>query len=109
MLSDSWEYGQRSSFLGSGPVQAEVGRTYRIEDQSQAEQLLKEAVARAELEGWHAKEPLTERTTLYWGVKELAPGSGRLFIALGAADPINDPNGPRQLSIHLEFDPVPTD
>lgn len=109
VVSDSWEYGQRSSFLGSAPVQAEVGRTYRIEDQSQAVPLLSDAVALAESEGWTMSKSLTGRPDQYRGTKELAPGSGELSIGLVSADPSNDSDGSRQLVIHLEFDPVPTE
>jgi hypothetical protein len=108
-LSDSWEHAQRGSFLGSAPVQAEVGRRYRIEDQSQAVQLLEEAVAFAESEGWTMTQPLQDNPDFYRGTKALVPGSGELGIFLVAVDAIDDPGGPRQLGVKIEFDPVPTD
>jgi hypothetical protein len=109
VLFDAWVYAQRPRFLGGAPVQAEVGRRYRIEDQSQVGQLLQEAVAYAESEGWTMRESLTGRSTLFVGAKELAPGSGKLMIALGPTDPIDDPDGPIGLAIYLDFDPVPTE
>ncbi len=109
VLSDSWEHAQRPSLLGAAPRQAEVGRSYRIEDQSQAEELLDDAVAFAESEGWTMRASLTGTPDFYRGTKELAPGTGELSLALGAADPINDPDSPSQLNVHLKFDPVPTE
>lgn len=109
VLSDSWEHAQRPSLFGAAPRQAEVGRSYRIEDQSQAEELLADAVAFAESEGWTMRASLTGSPDFYRGTKELVPGSGELSLALGAADPINDPDSPRQLNVHLKFDPVPTE
>lgn len=106
-LSDSWEYAQRSSFLGSGPVQAEVGRRYRIGDQEQAEHLLNEAVAFAEFEGWSMTRPIADLPHFFGGARELGPGTGELSVFLVAKDPINDPDGPSQLGIKIEFDPAP--
>lgn len=107
-MIDAWEHAQRSSFLGSAPRQAEVGRTYRIEDQSQARSLLVDAVEFAESEGWEMTQPLENKPDFNSGAKELAPGTGELSIALGAVDP-GEPQGPRQLSIYIRFDPLPTD
>ena len=106
VLFDSWEYRQRSSFLGSGPRQAEVVRRYRVEDQSQAEEILNEAREVAESEGWQIQQ---ESEFAYSGVRELDPGMGRLFLMLQAEDILDDPDGPRVLAIFLEFDPVPSD
>jgi hypothetical protein len=105
-LSDSWEYAQRGSLLGSGPRQAEVGRTFSIGDQSQAEQLLEDAVEFAESEGWAIRGSLTGRPDFYRGTKDLPPGSARMSISLGAVDPIREPDGPKQLVLHMEYDPV---
>jgi hypothetical protein len=107
VLFDSWEHAQRGSFLGSAPRQAGVGRTYRIEDQSQAKQILGDAVEFAEAEGWAMTQPISDNPDFYVGTKELVPGSGELSLGLGAVDPINDPDGPIQLVLHLEYDPVP--
>lgn len=109
VLSDSWEHAQRPSVLGAAPRQASVNRSYRIEDQAEAEELLDTAVAFAESEGWTMGPAIGGDPNLFRGTKELVPGSGELTIALGAADPISDPDGPRQLNIHLNFDPVPTE
>ncbi|MCI0677950.1 MAG: hypothetical protein L0Z63_02765 [Actinobacteria bacterium] len=105
--TDSWDYAQRRSFLGSAPVQAEVGRTYRIEDQSQAGGHLDAAVAFAEAAGWKMSQPLPDQPEFYRGTKDLIPGSARLSLGLVAADPLGNPDGPKQLTIHIEFHPVP--
>lgn len=105
-LSDSWEYGYRTRLGGGVPHQPEVARTYRMEDQSRDRQLLEDAVAFAESEGWAMTQPLSDKPDFYRGTKELEPGSARMSLALGAEDPLHDPNGPRQLNIFMEFDPA---
>jgi hypothetical protein len=105
-LSDSWEYAYRTRLGGGVPHQPEVARTYRIEDQSQARQLLEDAVAFAVSEGWEMTQPLTNRPDFYSGTKELGPGTGELGVWLGAEDPLHDPDGPRRLKILLEYDPA---
>lgn len=106
MLIDAWEQAERPGFLGGKPIHAEVRRKYRIVDQSEAEQLLSEAVAFAEAEGWDLQPSRVSPDTLYIGAKELGPGDGRLSMALGPADPLNDPDGPRVLTILLDFGSV---
>lgn len=59
-LSHSWEYAYRTRLGGGVPHQPEVARTYRIEDQSRARQLLEDAVAFAESEGWAMTQPLAD-------------------------------------------------
>jgi hypothetical protein len=108
-LSDSWEYAQRPRLSGGVPHQAEVGRRYQIEDQSQAEQLVEDAVEFAESEGWEMKQPLEDKPDFFSGTKELGPGTGELSVFLVAVDPIHDPDGPIQMRLKIEYDPVPTE
>ena len=105
-LSDSWEYAYRVRLGGGVPRQAEVSRLYTFEVESQARQLLEEAVAFAESEGWTMTQPLTDHPDSYVGTKELVPGSAKLFMGLGALDPIDDPDGPRDLLINIIFWPA---
>ncbi len=105
-LSDSWEYGYRRRLGGGVPHQPEVGRLYQIEDQSQARQLLQEAVAFAESEGWTMTQSPTDQPDVYRGTKELSRASAELGIGLGAVDPTDDPDGPVQLNVFMEFDPA---
>lgn len=108
-LSDSWEYPQGTGFLGSGPDPAEVGRKYRIEDQAQAERLLSDTVEFAESQGWSMSRPPADKPYFYAGEKELAPGSAKLAVALGAEDPLEDPEGPVALRIRMNYWPALTE
>jgi hypothetical protein len=105
-LVDAWEQAERPGFLGGKPTHAEVGRTYRIVDQSRVDEILTEAVEFAASQGWRLQPSGTSPTAGSGGSKELAPGDGRLGISLGAADTLHDPDGPRVLRIHLDFGPV---
>lgn len=88
------------------PVHAQVVRTYRIEDQGQAQELLLEAAAFAELEGWRVRPSRSSPTVGYGGTKQLPPGEARLGVSLSAFDPLHDPDGPRVLRISLDYGPV---
>jgi hypothetical protein len=105
-LSDSWEYAYRTRLGGGVPHQPEVARTYWIEDQSRARQLLEDAVAFAESDGWAMTQPLADSPDFHIGTKNLGPGTAELNIWLGAEDPLDDPDGPRKLKILLEYDPA---
>jgi hypothetical protein len=103
-LAHSWQEAEGRDVVMDVPTHAEVGRTYRILDQDQAEAILADAVAFAESSGWLVEPSRISPTTGYGGTKELPPGVGRLGVSLGVADPIQDPNGPRVLTILLDFD-----
>jgi hypothetical protein len=105
-LSDSWQYAYGARLGGGVPYQAEVTRVYAMQDQSHARQLIGEAVASAESEGWTMTQPLRDKPDTYVGTKELVPGTAQLFIGLGVGDPIHDPNGPRVLIINIIFSPA---
>lgn len=104
VLFDWWEHGEAGSFMGSGPHHAEAVRVYRIVDQSAAQDRLLEAVTYAESVGWQMEQRSAEA---FLGRHELEPGMGRLFLAVSAEDPVHDPEGPKVLSISLNFDPTP--
>lgn len=58
VLIDSCERAEEHSLVTDKPVHhAEVGRTYQILDQSRAEQLVAEAAAVAESDGWRFRGP----------------------------------------------------
>jgi hypothetical protein len=105
-LIDSWERAEGRDFFMDKPVHAEVGRTYRIADQDQAERILNDAVEFAQGHEWRLEPSIISPNTLYIGAKDLGPGEGRLSIALGAADPLHDPDGQRVLQVLLDFGPV---
>lgn len=105
-LDDTFEQPQHPGSQWRRRTHAEVQRSYRIEDQSQVEEVLEEAVEYAEAKGWRMRASDVSPDSLYMGAKELEPGDGRLFIGLSAADPLNDPDGPRVLTILLDFGSV---
>lgn len=106
VLVDAWEQPQHPGNLWTRRQHAMVRRSYQIQDQSQVGQVLKEAVAFAEAAGWRVQPSQVKPDTFYVGAKVLGPGDGRLSMALGSADPLNDPDGPRGLTILLDFGPV---
>jgi hypothetical protein len=107
VLIDSWRQAEGRDLIFRKPIHAKVGRTYRILDQSQQETILAEAVEYAESQGWRLTDPRTNQYgTGYGGSKDLAPGRGRLGISVVPADPLNDPNGPKVLSINLDYGTV---
>jgi hypothetical protein len=91
------------------PTHAEVGRTYGIIDQSQAQAILTEAVAYAESRGWQVEPSPSSSDTSYRGTKELPPGRVGLGISLVPEDPLHDIDGPQVLSINLEYGSVRLD
>jgi hypothetical protein len=105
ILVDAWERANQPGFLGGKPTHAVVGPPYRIEDQGRAESVLTEAAAFAKSQGWRMQEDVTV-STLFTASKPLPPGGGRLGLALGAVDPVHDPDGPRVLNILLDFGSV---
>lgn len=104
-LIDAWEYAEGMGPLGK-PVVAQVGRIYHITDQDQADEVLSEAAEFAELVGWRMTPPITTPADGYGGAKELDVGSARLGVSLVAADPLHDLEGPRVLTVRLDFGPV---
>lgn len=102
-LVDGWEQAERPGFLGGKPTHAEVGRTYRIVDQSQAGRILAEAAESAESQGWRMQP---ESPHEYRGERESTAGMGRLHLSIPAEDALHDPDGPRVLRILLDFGPV---
>jgi len=105
VLIDAWEVPEGRDIIMDSPTHAQVGRTYRIEDQGQAERVLEEAATYAESNGWRLT-PSRPSPTGYGGAKDLAPGDARIGISLVAADPLNDRDGPRVLRIHMDFGSV---
>ena len=104
VLLKSWEYGERGSFMGSAPNHAEAVRWYRIENQSEVQDRLREAVAYAESVGWQIEQ---RPTGAYVGQRELGPGMGQVIVSVGAEDPLDDLDGPRALGISPSFFPTP--
>ena len=97
------EEGEGRDIIMDLPTHAHVWRMYRIEDQTQVASLLAEAVAYAEAQGWRMQK---ESDREYRGAREMEPGIGRLHLSTPAFDVLNDPDGPRGLSISLDFGPV---
>ena len=102
-LFDAFESNEHSGFLGGKPGHAEVGRHYRIENQSEVRNHLEEAVEYAKSQGWRIQK---ESDREYRGTRELEPGTGRIHLSTPVEDILNDPNGPRMLRIYLDFGPV---
>jgi hypothetical protein len=101
-LVDAWEQGEGRDIVTDKPTHAGVVREYRIEVQSEAEDILMDAVVYAGSQGWSIQEDMTS-SVLFNGSKHLPPGEGRLRLALGAADPLEAPDGPRVLTLLLDF------
>jgi hypothetical protein len=104
VLFDTFQLGEHKSVFGSAPVHAKASQWYRIEDQSEVQDRLLEAVAYAESVGWQMQQ---ESAISFSGVKELEPGMGEIFLWLGPEDPLEDPEGPRVLGVRLSFDTAP--
>ena len=104
VLFDTFQLGEHKSIFGSAPVHAELMHRYRIEDQSEAQDRLLEAVAYAESVGWQMQQ---EFPASFSGRRALEPGMGYIFVSVGAEDPLHDPEGPRVLDVSLRFDPAP--
>ncbi|MCI0677952.1 MAG: hypothetical protein L0Z63_02775 [Actinobacteria bacterium] len=104
VLIDAWEQGEGMGPLGK-PVHAKVDRTYRIDDPTDADQALKDAVAFAESVGWRLTPSPISPANQFLGSKDLPSGDGRLFIASGP-DPLQDRSNDWILRIHLDYGPV---
>ena len=104
-LVDAWEESEGRDIVMDAPTHAQAGRTYRIVDELDAESVLNDAVAFAESQGWRMQQDITV-STLFVGSKPLPPGDGRLSLALGPADPTQDPDGSRSLNVLLDFGSV---
>ena len=76
--------------MGSAPNHAEAVRWYRIENQSEVQDRLREAVAYAESVGWQIEQ---RPTGAYVGQRELGPGMGQVIVSVGAEDPLDDLDG----------------
>ena len=100
---DAWSDAEGHDIIMDMPTHAEVGRWYRIENQSQVTALLVEAVSYAEANGWRMQK-VSDRE--YRGAKELEPAMGRLHLSTQPVDVLHDPEGPVGLRIRLDFGPV---
>jgi len=106
VLIDSWERPEGHSLVTDKPVHAEVGRRYRIVDESRAEQLVAEAAAVAESEGWRLNAPRDDPPTGFRGAKRLVSGDARLIVSLVPEAPSRDSEGTRILRVILDFGSV---
>ena len=106
-LVDAWEEGEGHNIIMDMPTHADVWRKYRIEDQTKVETLLADAVAYAEAHGWRIEQG---SSGVIWdgyrGAKEMELGMARLVVSTGPFDVLDDPDGPKGLTIHLDFGPV---
>lgn len=104
----SRDQGEGRSLVTDKPILAEVRRGYRIADQDDMQAVLQKAVAFAESQGWRMEQG-SAGPTIFVGEKDLEQGHGRIYITLGPAEPIDDPDGPRVLTIRLEYGPALVD
>lgn len=105
VLFDSWEYEEGRDIILDNPTDALVGRRYRIEDQSRAEEQLAAVASAAESEGWRIRSSGSDDFSKWFrAAKDLGrPGEGRLIVSLVAEDTARDPEGPMVLRLILDF------
>lgn len=82
------------------PAYAEVLTTFRVLDSRDPETVLNELVGFAESVGWTLEE---RNSNLFWGSKELDQGGGHLSIILHPEGRFEDPGGPAEVSILLQY------